>query len=135
MIEGCRCLVVELCSADLAKARGGTWCRTQWKAEGTALRADRRSIHNKEARAGMPLASRGGQELPFSAHLAILFKVHQVTLHLHSVPSLSPVAFASMSARKSSPAGVPGGMDFGISARKREDFCKLLEIVALSSRG
>jgi hypothetical protein len=77
--------------------------------------------------------------LPFSFHLAILFKVYRMALRLHSVLSLSPVVLASTSPRKSSAAGVPVGMDFSISAsmsaRKQLEFGKLLKVMALSSRG
>ena len=69
-----------------------------------------------------------GDELPFFVHLAILIKVYRMTLRLHSARSLSPLALPSTSVRKSSSAGVLGGMDSGISAsmsaRKSEIFCK-----------
>ncbi len=56
---------------------------------------------------GVPLASRTkGDELPFSVHLAILFKVYRMMLRLNSVLSLSLGALAGKSARKSSPAGI-----------------------------
>src|SRR5579863_5377658 len=76
-----------------------------------------------------------GDELPFPVHLAILFKVYRMTLRFHSVLSLSPVALANTSARKSSPAGVADGLGSSISARKQENVCKQLKTVALSSRG
>lgn len=64
-------------------------------------------------------------ELPFSVHLAILFKVYRMTLRFHSVLTLSPFALASTNAGKSSPEGVPDGMGSSIraSARKRKIVC------------
>jgi len=80
--------------------------------EGATLRTDRFSINDNEARIRVAFGVASDRhELPFSAHLAILFKVYRMTLRFHSVLSLSPVAPTSKSARKSSPAGVPNGLD------------------------
>jgi hypothetical protein len=81
-----------------------------------ALRAARFSIDENET--GLPLGVAGdagdGQELPFSVHLAILFKVYRMTLRFHSVISLGPFALASRITRKSSAVGFPEGVDFSI---------------------
>ena len=89
----------------------------EFEVEGATLRAGRLSIDDDKAwiRRSLGVAS-DGHELPFPAHLAILFKVYRMTLRFHSALSLSPVAHTSTSARKSSPAGVLDGMDFSTSA-------------------
>ena len=89
----------------------------EFEVEGAALRAGRHSIDDDKARIRRSLSvASDWHELPFSVHLAILFKVYRMTLRLHSVLSLSPAALTSKSARKSSPAAVSNGMDFSISA-------------------
>ena len=68
------------------------------------------AVHKNQVRDGCSLGiANDGDELPFSVHLAILFKVYRMTLRLHSVLSLSPAALASKSARKNCPAGVLDG--------------------------
>jgi hypothetical protein len=86
-------------------------------------------IRDNQSRVWVDVGVAGDRnELPFSVHLAILFKVYRMTLGFHSVLSFSPLALPSTSARENRPAGVSDGMDFGssasMSASKLEIFCK-----------
>ena len=83
--------------------------------EHPAFGTDRPSINENQARIGLAFGiASDGDELPFSVQLAILFKVYLMTLGLHSVLSLSPVASASTNASKGSSAGHSDGMDTSI---------------------
>jgi len=74
------------------------------KVEGAALRTDRLSIEENQAGIGVALGVAGdGHKLPFSLYLAILFKVHRMSLlGLHSAPFDPPLRGLLVQSRPSS---------------------------------
>jgi hypothetical protein len=76
--------------------------------EDTALGTHRLSIEENEARIGVSLGiAYDRQKLPFSLYLAILFKVHRMSLlRLHSAPFDPPVRGVLVQSPPSSDRGL-----------------------------